>query len=191
MSAQLISYFGYGSLVNRNTRPHGEEAINVTLKGWRRVWNHRVTNIDARHACTSLSIERAQGVINGVLVRIPYAQLADLDAREYGYERLTLSAEDFVLPEGLEVDEIQIYRSLPANRHLADGEHPVMQSYVDCVMAGYQARFGDGGLLDLLDTTRGWEQPTMNDRDDPTYPRSVELPVEQHRYFDTLLAPLR
>lgn len=191
MSAQSINYFGYGSLVNRHTRPDGEEAINVTLKGWRRVWNHRVTNVDARHACTSLSIERAEAQIKGVLVRIPQAKLADLDEREFGYERLTLSASNFALPEGLDVDEIQVYRSLEPNRHLADSEHPVTQSYVDCVMAGYQARFGDEGLLELLASTRGWDRPTMNDRAEPTYPRSVKLPENLHHYFDSLLMPLR
>ena len=188
MSSRLISYFGYGSLVNRETRPESEQAINVTLKGWQRVWNHRVTNVDARHACTSLSIERAQGVIQGVLVQIPESELAALDEREYGYERMSLVGEDFVLPDGLNVNSIHVYRSLAHNRLLADGEHPVTQSYVDCVMAGYLKRFGDDGLQQLLQSTRGWDRPMLGDRHEPTYPRNVRLPDEQHRHFDSLLA---
>ncbi len=191
MSAQWISYFGYGSLVNRNTRPEGEEAINATLKGWQRVWNHRVTKTDARHACTSLSIEPADTCISGVLVRIPQAKLADLDKREFGYERLTLSIADFDVPDGLDVDEIQVYRSLEPNRHLSDSAHPVAQSYVDVVMAGYLTRFGDDGLQQLLASTRGWDRPMVDDRADPIYPRSVELQAAQHHYFDSLLTPLR
>lgn len=191
MSSQWINYFGYGSLVNRDTRPDGEVATNVTLKGWGRVWNHRVTNIDARKACTSLSVEEAESSIDGVLVRIPRSELDALDAREFGYERMSLAATDFVLPEEIQVETIYVYRSLQKNRHLADSEHPVTQSYVDCVMAGYLNRFGEDGLQQLLRTTRGWHLPTLFDRSEPTYPRSVKLPVEQYEYFDSLLAPLR
>ena len=191
MSTRRISYFGYGSLVNRETRPEGEQATNVTLKGWQRVWNHRVANAGARHPCTSLSIEPAQGVIQGVLVQIPEHELDALDQREFGYERMCLQASDFVLPEDLDVQQVFVYRSLQHNRFLADGEHPVTQSYVDCVMAGYLERFGDEGLQQLLQSTRGWDRPVLDDRLAPTYPRHVILPAEQHRYFDSLLAPLR
>ena len=191
MSASFVSYFGYGSLVNRDTRPPTEEAINATLKGWRRVWNHRVVNSDARRACTSLSIEPADGVIDGVLVRIPTSELAALDERESGYERLQLDASNFILPERVTDDIIHVYRSLRKNRILADHEHPVTQSYVDCVMAGYASRFGDSGLQQFLQSTRGWECPMVADRDDPNYPRSVELPSKQLGYFDSLLARLR
>ena len=198
MSSALISYFGYGSLVNRETRPKDEQAYNVTLNGWQRVWNHRVTNAntntntktDTRHACTSLSIEPAQGVIQGVLVQIPEHELDALDQRESGYERMCLDASEFVLPKALHVQQVYVYRSLQHNRFLADAEHPVTQSYVDCVMAGYLKRFGDEGLQQLLQSTRGWNRPMLDDRHAPTYPRHVKLPAEQHRYFDSLLAPL-
>ncbi|MFK7860693.1 MAG: gamma-glutamylcyclotransferase family protein [Granulosicoccus sp.] len=191
MSSQWINYFGYGSLVNRDTRPKEEQAINVTLKRWRRVWNHRVTNSDARQACTSLSVEPAEGNIDGVLVRIPVSELDALDAREFGYERMSLTAADFNLPANMHAETIYVYRSLPENQHLADDAHPVTQSYVDVVMAGYLDRFGDDGLRHLLRSTRGWNLPVLRDRADPTYPRSVSLPEEQYSYFDTLLAPLR
>lgn len=191
MSSQWINYFGYGSLVNRDTRPEGEVATNVTLKGWGRVWNHRVTHTDRRKACTSLSIEPAEGSIDGVLVQIPISDLGVLDAREYGYERMSLPATDFILPSDIHADTIYVYRSLQKNRHLANAEHPVAQSYVDCVMAGYLNRFDDDGLRQFLKTTRGWNLPTLLDREQPTYPRSVRLSAEQYQYFESMLAPLR
>lgn len=191
MSSQWINYFGYGSLVNRDTRPEGEAATNVTLKGWGRVWNHRVTHTDRRKSCTSLSIEPAEGAIDGVLVQIPISDLRVLDARENGYERMSLPATDFILPSDIHADTIYVYRSLQENRHLADVEHPVAQSYVDCVMAGYLKRFDDDGLRQFLKTTRGWNLPTLFDREKPTYPRSVRLSAEQYRYFESILAPLR
>lgn len=163
----------------------------MSLKGWRRVWNHRVAHSDARQGCTSLSIEPAQAIIDGVLVRMPVCELETLDAREYGYERMCLEATDFILPAGISVDTIYVYRSLQTNRHLADTRHPVAQSYVDCVMAGYLKRFGDDGLMRFLESTRGWDLPTLADRKEPTYPRSVDLSLEQQIHFDSLLAPLR
>ena len=190
MSSPWINYFGYGSLVNRETRPKGEQAFNVTLNGWQRVWNHRVTKTVARHACTSLSVEPAQGAIQGVLVQIPEHELHALDQRESGYERMCLDASEFVLPKDLHVQQVYVYRSLQHNRFLADGKHPVTQSYVDCVMAGYLKRFGDEGLQQLLQSTRGWDRPMLDDRHAPTYPRHVKLSAEQHRYFDRLLSPL-
>jgi len=191
MSPQWISYFGFGSLVNRDTRPRDEVAVNATLKGWGRVWNHRVRVGPGRQSCTSLSVEPLSGSIEGVVVRIPLSELPALDARESGYARMRLPVTDFVLPETLYTDTVYVYRSLQKNRHLADEQHPVAQSYIDCVMAGYLKRFGDDGLKDLLQTTRGWELPVLNDRQAPTYPRSVNLPTDQYQYFDTLLASIR
>ncbi len=177
--------------MNRDTRPDDEQAANAALKGWQRVWNHRVINAHERQPCTSLSIEPAQGIIHGVLVQIPEHELAILDQRESGYERMCLDADEFVLPEDLDVQQIYVYRSLQHNRMLAEGEYPVVQSYVDCVMAGYLTRFGDEGLQQLLHTTRGWDRPMLNDRHAPTYPRHVQLPSEQLEYFDRLLASHR
>lgn len=191
MTSRQISYFGYGSLVNRDTRPDAEQATNVVLNGWQRVWNHRVSQNDSRHPCTSLSIEPAEGFIEGVLVQIAECDLPVLDQREYGYERIRLAATDFVIPENLDVQEVYVYRSLAHNRHLADEHHPVVQSYVDCVMAGYLKRFEEDGLQRFLHSTRGWDRPLLKDRHAPTYPRHVPLPAQHHARFDDLLAPVR
>lgn len=185
MSSEWVSYFGYGSLVNRNTRPAGEIAVNATLSGWQRVWGHRVAGGHSRQsACTSLSVEPAQGSIEGVVVSIRHEDLPALDDREYGYERIALEQSDFSLSAPVRSNSIYIYRSFEKNRLLADGGHPIVQSYIDCVMAGYLERFGESGLQDFLSTTRGWEGPILSDRNNPVYPRSVSLTEEQHRYFD-------
>lgn len=191
MPSLSISYFGFGSLVNRDTRPKAEDAVNATLKGWRRVWGHRVGAQEPQRNCTSLSIEPADEQIDGVLVTIPVSELAALDQREMGYQRLSLPASSFILPEGMDIDSVYVYQSLSANQHLADAEHPILQSYVDCVMAGYESRFGDSGLQRMLNTTRGWEKTILNERDAPRYPRSVSVPAQQLARFDTLLALLR
>ena len=189
-SAPSIHYFGYGSLVNRETRPVTESAVNATLNGWRRVWNHRVLESAARSGCTSLSVEPADGSIDGVLVRLPESDLPVLDAREFGYDRVLLEPDSFHLPAGHGEGLIYMYRSKEHNRYLADQEHPITQSYIDCVMAGYLRRFGDAGLQRFVQSTRGWEGDVRRDRKQPTYPRSVPVSNRLCAEFDALLMSL-
>lgn len=191
MSSDWIYYFGYGSLVNRETRPADELASPARLKGWRRVWEHRIQHADLQRRSTSMSIEpmpvdpavSSRG-IDGVVVRLEKDLLPVLDQRESGYERLVLPADVFELPAELKTDRVIVYRSLPQNRNLADDAHPVLQSYVDCIMAGYQRMFGDNGLQDLISSTRGWERPVLNDRRFPRYPRSVIVDQQSLNHFD-------
>jgi hypothetical protein len=196
MTAKSIYYFGYGSLVNRDTRPINEEAMDAHLHGWRRAWLHRVGGVQRpRVNCTSLTIEPVESVtssdqagIDGVLVRMDTADLPALDARESGYERLSLSADCFDLPGAIDADEIMVYRSLPDNRQLAEAGFPILKSYIDCVMAGYLHRFGDTGLRQMVKSTRGWERTILNDRATPFYPRHVVLEPQHQRYFDHILS---
>ncbi len=188
MVPNWIHYFGYGSLVNRDTRPVDEAASSARLNGWGRVWEHRVRDPNREKLCTSLSIEalpaNEPSGIDGVIVRIPEHQLAQLDKREAGYERLALPAANFELPDDFDGDVIMVYRSLPANRVLADKEHPILQSYIDCVLAGYLQRFGEAGLHAMMASTRGWNRPILNDRAAPFYPRWVEVNEPSRVLFD-------
>lgn len=252
VNADSIVYFGYGSLVNRDTRPPEESAACARLRGWHRVWEHRVAPTATREPSCSLSIapdstrvpearasdgsggrrmpfpdadvdaamdvamdaarDAARDVardaardaakdarfglgtdagIDGVVVLLPLEALAVLDAREEGYERLTLPASHFDLPAGLVVDEIHVYRSLAENRVSATGEHPILQSYVDCCMAGFLKVYGEGGLDNFLHATRGWDGEIENDRQQPRYPRAVEVPGALLARFDRLVTARR
>jgi len=209
VNAASIVYFGYGSLVNRETRPVDETAICARLNGWHRVWGHRVGASAAREPSCSLSIDpdertrvaRADGTnaaapgpahgIDGVVVALPLEALPVLDAREDGYDRLTLPASAFDLPEDLGVDEVHVYRSRPENRLPATPAHPILQTYVDCVLAGYLRVYGEGGLEAFLTSTAGWEGAIENDRAAPRYPRAVEVPGALLARFDRLVAARR
>lgn len=192
MTSSVITYFGYGSLVNRDTRPEDEIAVNARLSGWRRVWEHRVVSSHQRRGCTSLSVVPDSDCgIDGVLVTIPLDKLPELDSRESGYERLAISVEAFSLEEELSIDTVYLYRSLPVNRCFADEEHPILLSYIDVVMAGYEKRFGETGLSALLHSTTGWHRSVFDDRKNPHYPRHVQLAPEQHKQYGQLLQPFR
>jgi len=186
-----IYYFGYGSLVNRDTRPTGEFAVPARLLGWRRVWGHRTSDSARELQGTSLSIEPLEsstvGGIDGVIARMPVTGLSVLDERETGYERLELPASDFQAPADVSVNSVYVYRSLSENRLRADVQHPILQSYVDCVLEGYRSRFGEDGLMHMIDTTDGWDGPLLNDRDRPHYPRAVNVNAKWQKHFDELI----
>jgi hypothetical protein len=150
-----------------------------------------VSGGQGRPGCTSLSIEPGQGSIDGVVVSINREQLPALDEREAGYERLGLPSSCFLLPDGIHDTIIYVYRSLEQNRAPANPAHPVLQSYVDCVMAGYQDRFSDVGLYRFLHSTSGWTSSMRNDRCEPAYPRAVMLDEKRYANFDLHLATVR
>jgi len=197
-----VYYFGYGSLVNRETRAPDEPAWNARLSGWRRAWEHRVAKLDPEQGCTSLSIAQAPAeqateqatdqatdqAIDGVLVALPRSDLPQLDQREHGYERLELPCSAFSMsPDApADIDRVYVYRSLGPTR--ADVQHPILLSYVECVMAGYLARFGWPGVKAFLSSTDGWRGGLLDERTAPQYPRAVNVEPALREEFDRLLA---
>ncbi|MEM6728073.1 MAG: gamma-glutamylcyclotransferase family protein [Pseudomonadota bacterium] len=158
--------FGYGSLVNRRT--HSFEAAPATISGWQRVW----VTTDARPAAF-LSVTRADGDIDGLLLDVPEASYADLDAREAQYAREPLDG-------GL------IY-AVPASSTTPDPA-PILASYLDVVLQGFLAEFGEPGLLRFMQTTTGWERGIWDDRAKPIYPRAQTISAEERALFSRLLA---
>lgn len=181
--------------MNRDTRPDGEFFVLATLNGFHRVWGNRTADPERVQQCTSLSIETSaperKGSIEGVIARMPASELPQLDQRESGYDRLKLPISDFNLSESIETDFVYVYQSEMQRRYLANAEHPILQSYIDCVLAGYLQQFGLAGMQAMIDTTRGWDRPVMNDRAVPRYPRAVDVGEELQSSIDELLACTR
>lgn len=186
----MIAYFGYGSLVNRDTRPPQEEAFKARLSGWERHWAHRVADDGANRYCTSLSARPAADAataIDGVVVLIEASELPMLDKRESGYFRQIVPIGEFEIDAELPVEEVAIYQSLPENFTPTNDEHPILQSYIDCVMAGYARLFDVAGLEAFMRTTNGWDGHILSDRHQPHYPRAVSLSDEQITHFEMLI----
>jgi len=210
MAEQIVTYFGYGSLVNRDTRPANEQALPARLYGWRRVWGHRVQPADAalsgsHRSCCSLSVEkcdenpdeyskvstdaktRCSQFIDGVVVNIPLAELPALDQREYGYDRLRVPAGEFDLPHNCAAKHIHVYVSNMTHSGRSNIQYPILQSYIDCVLAGYCAVFNQKGMQQFVESTVGWGGVIENERHDPRYPRAVQLPDSQLALFDSVV----
>jgi len=206
VTTDFITYFGYGSLVNRATRPAGEVSYRARLYGWRRVWGHRVLSAqqpsdELERSCCSLSVQKLidfdianrknMPFIDGVVVTIPITDLPTLDKRETGYDRHAIPSSHFDLPAECDVDEIHVYVSKPAHQGDATEHFPILQSYIDCVLAGYCEVFEHQGMQRFVDSTQGWAGVIENERDNPKYPRAVSLPASKLAQFDSIIASHR
>lgn len=186
--------FGYGSLVNANTRhPRESRTLNARLIGWRREWR-AVPSPDCASVC-ALSIRPVPGsVLDGVLIVEPTRKLPALDDREAMYDRLTLPRRRLQMLRSDPLDGalekvLIVYRAKRRHRIWGSEQAPIRQSYVDAVMKGYLDRFGPAGLRRFMATTDGFDiVPILKDRAAPLYPRAVITSLAEQDYFDALLA---
>lgn len=169
-------FFGYGSLVNLAT--HGyPDAKPATLTGWRRVWKH-----SAARPVAFLSVEPCTPTrLLGLTASVPNADWAALDLREYAYLRRDVS-DQFET-------QTAIYEANPNHTAPPSTMHPILLSYLDVVIAGYDDQFGDMGPAHFFDTTFGWG-PVLDDRADPLYPRAQPLTSKNRQIVDAGLAAL-
>ena len=176
-------FFGYGSLVNRATHdfPGAERA---RLRGWRRHWRH--TSKSNIAFLTVVPDETCE--IEGLIARVPNADWAALDLREYAYDRLpateavshpvegSLDIAVYVVPEDPSHDPARLF--------------PVLLSYIDVVVQGFLREFGEAGAQRFFDTTSGWDTPIIHDRAAPRYPRHQQLSTDETALLDHHLEAL-
>ena len=172
-------FFGYGSLVNRRTHVY-DEAHPAEISGWRRTWRH-IEALD--HAF--LTVTPAPGArIDGLIAAVPGADWEALDKREAFYERV--HAEDVAHPLP-HPPAIQIYHSPVELNAPAQALKPVLLSYLDVVVQGFQTEFGAAGVARFFETTDGWEAPVLDDRAAPIYPRHQVLAAQERALVDGFL----
>jgi len=187
-----ITYFGYGSLVNIDTIPAATEIIPGRLQGWVREWKVCGEGEDGQGRC-ALSVREKEGAeIRGVMAREPRTGLQDLELREKRYFKVEAvgtffrcEAEKKPGPE-----ELFLFRATPEHHRWGTDTHPILQSYLDCVLAGYFRIWGEEGIDHFLETTDGWHVPVLKDRNRPHYPRKIVLGPELAGLIDEKLASL-
>ena len=174
-------FFGYGSLVNRATHSY-PESRPARLNGWRRCWRHTKLR-----RLAYLSVEPDPGsAIDGLLAMVPDGDWAALDARERAYDRLLLRPGE-IAHDHPRARRIHLYRTRPEHDAAPDARHPILQSYLDTVVAGYHALFGAAGAARFFASTAGWDAPVRDDRHAPLYPRAVPPSPELRRLVDQAL----
>lgn len=176
-------FFGYGSLVNRATHDFADPRP-ATLTGWRRAWRHT----DLRQVAFLTAIPDAGCTIEGMIARVPGADWAALDEREWAYDRVPASDAVSHPVEG--VLDIAVY-AVPDHRHSSESsDYPILLSYVDVVVQGYLREFGSAGADRFFATTEGRDLTILNDRAEPRYPRHQQLSADETAFVDERLAAL-
>lgn len=170
MTKQYV--FGYGSLICTRARPeitlHSDKTIPVRLSGYHRFWNG-----DSLSKYAVVAVEkRSDGTCNGILIEINESDLPALDARESCYERVSISQSELTplgsdeVPQG----DIWVYKS-KRKVPIYSGS-PLIQSYIDVILTGC-LEYGHEFATEFLQTTSGWSESWLNDREQPKYSRAL------------------
>lgn len=180
---QDVFFFGYGSLVNRDTHSYGH-AHPARLLGWRRAWRHT----PMRPVAFLTAEPDSSSTIEGLIAAVPGADWAALDLREAAYMRQPVCehVEHILSPR----PAVSVY-TIPAGRYGAPSQqHPVLLSYLDVVVRGYLREYGAEGVARFFATTDGWDAPLLDDRASPLYPRHQRLAPAERALVDDAIARL-
>ncbi|WP_394211235.1 gamma-glutamylcyclotransferase family protein [Enterovibrio calviensis] len=176
--------FGYGSLINDESRRlTGEtgKAFPALVSGLQRHWSKVSTA-----KMSPLVVREGSGYCNGVLIHIDDSALDVFDIREAGYKRILLDSERVKVLDDAFVIDGPVYVYVTEEVITPCTVQPVVQSYVDTVMAGclrYSADFAQT----FVTTTHGWQYPRLNDRSRPLYQRVAGVRSEDRPVIDALL----
>lgn len=184
-----VRCFGYGSLVNAKTLDPDADIVPCQLRGWVREWRVRGRTGIAGGACALTVRPEAGSAIQGVLIGHPIERLTDLDRRERRYDRVNGLTPDLQMAgPDLSPEPAFLYRAKTEHYGWGDDDHPILQSYLDCVLDGFHALWDEAGVRHFLATTDGWHVPVLADRDSPRYVRAVTLDPFVRELIDDLLA---
>jgi hypothetical protein len=190
MKAQFPHFvFGYGSLICPDSRaitaPTVAErsAIPVTVQNVERTWAKQ-----SKRGMTAMGVRFREGAeCVGVLVPVNDDELSQFDAREIGYDRVELQAEQVLQVPFLEddyynntflgeddIDPPQIWVYIQQEPIAATETHPIVQSYLDIILRGcltISEEFADA----FMESTVGFHPSEISDdsdNDDDDYDQS-------------------
>jgi gamma-glutamylcyclotransferase (GGCT)/AIG2-like uncharacterized protein YtfP len=184
MSAYI---FGYGSLMNSSSRRltgRTGQAMPVVVSGLVRHWG----KVNDHYTASPLVSEIGDGIVNGVLLEIPPAELAEFDRRERGYQRVKLNREQ-IETDGPLAAEGDVWVYIKPAPEPPCAKAPVLQTYLDTVLSGCLEVSEEFARL-FIRYTRGWQAPITNDRHRPQYRNYAGVPQHHQVQIDQLLAQL-
>jgi hypothetical protein len=191
-TSDAVAYFGYGSLVNELTWLQSErfhpERHPVEIQNWTREWGHCV-DTPRGPGCVLTAVERAGSRIQGILIRCDAADLAQIDAREAGYDRVELPRGDVLCSVGDLPEKLYIYTSKSPHYRLGGADYPIWYTYAEAVLHGFLSVFRTEGVDAFIRSTSGWTAPVIDDRDNPQYCRSPKklISAEDKAYIEQKL----
>ncbi|MDB1126097.1 gamma-glutamylcyclotransferase family protein [Vibrio algarum] len=177
--------FGYGSLLNSSSRRLTGQtgpAIPVIIHGLIRHW----TLINDSYLLSPLAVSIGSGQVNGVLLKVDEHTLNEFDKREAGYQRIEVKTHKVETVEE-EIDRtLTIWVYVTENIIAPTIEIPIVQSYVDTVIAGC-LEVSENFAQHFVENTKGWHHPLENDRNQPKYTRLAGVTSAHHELIDDLL----
>ncbi len=186
MSKELVGYFGFGSLVNKQTlRTSYVDIFPANLIGYSRHWQARSKTFENHVSLLSIHPDETSN-IKGVVVLDLLENLPLVDEREAGYSRHKIGCDQLEVSKDTKLpDNLYVYIANEVEGVIDDGS--LLQSYLDAVMQGFRNEYGDDGVSHFIDTTKGFERHINLDRSAPLYPRDVKLTSEEIVLFDSEL----
>lgn len=181
--------FGYGVLINTELREQSlsEKSVAIPARlssefGYIRTWNFKGPSYSA------LGIEKRQkgAPINGIVYSVNVDDMTLWDQFEKGYDRIQVPREVIEYTSWLQPKEdakIWIYVPKPDFQALPDEYSPLMQSYLDTVLAGC-LEHGEAFAREFLETTTGWPKWWLNDR---VVTKNAWSSRREQKYIDQLL----
>lgn len=180
-----IYIFGYGSLMNSASRQltgKTADAIPTTVHGFKRYWG----KVDDSYILSPLVVDKGEGSVNGVLLKVSEEELAEFDIRERGYQRVQIAYNQLEHRHQLDQqDKVWVY--IKDNPEPPCDLSPIMQSYIDTVLAGC-LEISEQFAHQFIQQTIGWHFPTENDRHAPKYGNLAGVTPEHHSKIDALVA---
>ncbi|SJL82182.1 gamma-glutamylcyclotransferase family protein [Vibrio palustris] len=176
--------FGYGSLMNSASRQltgQTGQAIPVIVQGLVRHWG----KIDDSYIMSPLVVQRGDSEVNGVLLHVSDTELPEFDKRERGYQRMRVPAASILSEHAFDqAQDIWVY--ITDSHQPPCDNSPIVQSYVDTVLAGC-LEVSEDFARHFVDYTVGWQYPRESDRHAPKYSRMAGVTPEQFPLIDSLL----
>ncbi|GLT19513.1 gamma-glutamylcyclotransferase [Vibrio zhanjiangensis] len=176
--------FGYGSLINSASRQLTGAtglAYPAIIHGFKRTWG----KLDKSDTLSPLVVQKGQGLVNGVLIEIQASELQEFDIRERSYSRVQVSPSQ-IGSDAIITSDDNVWLYLNNNAKPPCQQVPIMQSYVDTVLAGC-LEISEPFAKQFIEHTLGWHFPRQDDRHQPQYTHLAG--VYQHHYalIDKLL----
>jgi hypothetical protein len=185
---------GYGSLIQteskNSTYPHTGPNLPVVVTGYQRGWFQ--SGLPIGYSATFLGVKPdPKSSFNGVMFLVPSDEaMANYDARESHYCRVTVPAANITLLNGQPLPKAQFWIYMTQDSQIAppSAKYPIVQSYVDIFLGGcfeIQQQYNlPNYASQCIDTTVDWGLPWMNDR---VFPRRAFAEQPMARKIDQLL----
>lgn len=180
--------FGYGSLINSESRKltgQTGDAYPAIVCGFNRHWS----KVDGSYQISPLVVTSGKGSVNGVLIEIDDQELLEFDKREAGYHRIKVAVSQIESDTVIDTSaEVWMYVKDEVAPPCTNA--PIMQSYVDTVLAGclsISTQFAEH----FMQSTLGWHHPLENDRHQPKYRRIAGVENQHISLIDNLVNSAR